>query len=438
MSQEASEPISYYIAKYAFIGSVLFFSFAAGLVIAYYELFPYGYVSDSLSAVAAMKKKRRLTGNRYVPYIWKKSRTSERGMVIHEPQASYDGVTLFTPLNEQAAYLVDMQGQIVHKWQRPFREIWEQPHHIIDPVPQTHVHYRKLHLFPNGDLLVILAAAGDTPYGYGLVKLDKDSNVIWAYAGNVHHDFDVAPDGRIYALTQDIRDADEASPPCAERPYIDDSIVVLTPDGREIDRLRVFDAVRSARMTNILRYSVKCDDPFHTNSVSYVTAEMAAGHADLVEGELLISVRNVHALLAVNLESRAATWALRGGWRKQHDADILANGHILLFDNQGNVGPSLRSRVIEFDPRDQRIAWQYSGDDQKPLVSKTRASQQRLPNGNTLITESNGGRLVEVTRDGRIVWEYIMPTRGGQNDELIPNVCSAERYRIEDLAFLRR
>jgi hypothetical protein len=43
-----------------------------------------------------------------------------------------------------------------------------------------------------------------------------------------------------------------------------------------------------------------------------------------------------------------------------------------------------------------------------PFIS----SAQRLHNGNTLITEGSGGRLIEVTSDYRIVWEYISPHFG--------------------------
>jgi hypothetical protein len=37
---------------------------------------------------------------------------------------------------------------------------------------------------------------------------------------------------------------------------------------------------------------------------------------------------------------------------------------------------------------------------------------QRLPNGNTLITEGTDGRLIEVTPEHEIVWEYISPYFG--------------------------
>jgi hypothetical protein len=37
------------------------------------------------------------------------------------------------------------------------------------------------------------------------------------------------------------------------------------------------------------------------------------------------------------------------------------------------------------------------------------SSAQRLPNGNTMITEGADGRVFEVTTGGDIVWEYVSP-----------------------------
>jgi hypothetical protein len=53
------------------------------------------------------------------------------------------------------------------------------------------------------------------------------------------------------------------------------------------------------------------------------------------------------------------------------------------------------------------------------LFSKTLGSVQRLPNGNTLISESENGRAVEVTREGRVVWEFCNPHRAGDHGELV-------------------
>jgi hypothetical protein len=56
-----------------------------------------------------------------------------------------------------------------------------------------------------------------------------------------------------------------------------------------------------------------------------------------------------------------------------------------------------------------------------------RSAQERLANGNTLITESEGGRLFEVTPEGEIVWEYLNPVRGGEDGELIAVVSWGQR-----------
>src|SRR5690554_8099399 len=40
------------------------------------------------------------------------------------------------------------------------------------------------------------------------------------------------------------------------------------------------------------------------------------------------------------------------------------------------------------------------------------SSAQRLPNGNTLITEGSNGRIFEVTTEHELVWEYISPYWG--------------------------
>ena len=106
-------------------------------------------------------------------------------------------------------------------------------------------------------------------------------------------------------------------------------------------------------------------------------------------------------------------------------------GNILLFDNGGASGygvdsngdPAIKihertySRVIEFDPITLDIIWLYERPDSIPLPGENFApfsslfisGAQRLKNGNTLITEGQSGRIFEVDRLGRLVWEFVSP-----------------------------
>ena len=77
----------------------------------------------------------------------------------------------------------------------------------------------------------------------------------------------------------------------------------------------------------------------------------------------------------------------------------------MLFDNRSAEG---RSRVVEYDVADDHITWSYSPEG---FFSRGAGAQQLLPNGNILVTESQKGRIIEITRDGRVVWEYLNPRR---------------------------
>ncbi len=56
-------------------------------------------------------------------------------------------------------------------------------------------------------------------------------------------------------------------------------------------------------------------------------------------------------------------------------------------------------------------------------------ANQPLPNGNVLITESDFGRVFEVTRDGEIVWEFNSPHLSGENSEFVATI--PEMIRLE-------
>src|SRR5690606_20439311 len=111
------------------------------------------------------------------------------------------------------------------------------------PQPDSHVYFRKAMAYPNGDLLVVYEGAGDTPYGYGVVKLNRDSEVIWSYLENAHHDIDIGPDGRIYVLTHAFVDAPLEGFGNLATPRLDDFLVVLSPEGEELERIPLIQRV---------------------------------------------------------------------------------------------------------------------------------------------------------------------------------------------------
>jgi hypothetical protein len=163
-------------------------------------------------------------------------------------------------------------------------------------------------------------------------------------------------------------------------------------------------------------------DYLHANSLQ-VLRDAVPGIPQSRRGQVLLSLREVSTVAIADLESDSVPWALAGPWVRQHDAEFLPNGRLLLFDNEGD--PS------ELDPATYEVHWSYAGREGEPLDSVARSSQNRLENGNTIVVESMAGRVIEVTPEGEIVWEFVNPVRGGKNDERIPVVFWVERLDPE-------
>lgn len=163
-------------------------------------------------------------------------------------------------------------------------------------------------------------------------------------------------------------------------------------------------------------------------------AHIRGGHPAFQQGRFLLSFRVTNALAVMDPVLGKIVWYEKGPWKSQHQPSLLANGNILLFNNYGSQkqgvqkqglpkerargaaksdgGASERgpSEILEYDPVAQEVVWRYAGTPgEKKFYSGAAGSVARLPNGNLLASLSFQGRAVEITRAGRIVWEYRAP-----------------------------
>jgi hypothetical protein len=423
-----------------FIISLLALAFMGGALVMLLGVFPAQAIRDAYRGGEAYYYKMKQSQTPLTSDFWQPERRTEKGVTINSPEA-YPGYTLYTSGHGTEASLVALDGKVVHKWQLPYSEIWNETSPVKNPQPDEFLYWRKARLLPNGDLLALFVATGDTPWGYGLAKLDKDSNVVWSYLGQTHHDIDVGADGRVYILTHEMRRKKYEDHMQLTVPRLDDFLVVLSPEGEELKKVSILDALvdsKYAWLLNRITWYNK-HDFIHTNNVDVLEGEEAEALEALGfvrEGQVLLSFRDIDTIAVLDIESEKIVWALRGGWIAQHDPDVLTNGNILMYDNLGGFGEGGRTRILEVDPVSGGVVWRYEGSAEQPFFSEARGAQERLPNGNTLITETAGGRLFEVTPDGRMVWEFINPVRAEHPETgkpIVPIVSWAQRIAPQAL-----
>ena len=88
--------------------------------------------------------------------------------------------------------------------------------------------------------------------------------------------------------------------------------------------------------------------------------------------------------------------------------------------------------MIELDPVRRELVWTYANE--TDFFSSWGGSVQRLPNGNTLITETDSGYATEVRPDGEVVWRFANPNV--DNDGQRGNIWRMTRFLPSDLSFL--
>jgi hypothetical protein len=356
----------------------------------------------------------------------------EIGLTCHSPAHSFKGYTLVAPIGVDFVVLLDMDGRIVHRWRLPGYRVFQA------------------RLLPTGNLLVLCTDASLPPppqipfdqppppfaqhvrrLGGGMTdlrELDWEGGLVWEYRNQaMHHDAVRQADGHTLIaewvelpteLARQVRGGArrprEKFPPMAS-----DDIVELDPAGEEVGRIhlwQVLDPVRDPICPLEPRWEWT-----HLNSLALMP-----------NGDLLFSCRNNSRVGIVERPSGRLRWKYGAPHIvHQHHATAVGDGHVQVFDNgMHRIGLPF-SRVVEINPADDAVVWEYTGEPPEQFFSGHISSAERQPNGNVLICEGASGRVFEVTGRGETVWEWVTPFAAVMQGRSRRWIFRAHRYAPE-------
>ncbi len=174
---------------------------------------------------------------------------------IDKPDQTCDGFTLLMYGGGTKAILVNMRGETVHQWHVPFHEIWSAPPHLRGEIKDASVYFNDGHLYPNGDLAVVIEgpiSVKNPSNGFGLAKLDKDSHVVWKYAEKCHHDLDVGENGTIYVIVNEFIDKVPPGMEYLPTPCMVDFVDVVSAAGKRLKRIPLLEAFHDSPYAPLL------------------------------------------------------------------------------------------------------------------------------------------------------------------------------------------
>jgi hypothetical protein len=303
-------------------------------------------------------------------------------------------------------------------------------------------------MLDNGDLLIIKEHKD-------LIRVTWHSKPVWRIKLAAHHDMAVTDQDLLYVIVRKLENHRGLK-------VWFDNIVHLTDQGQELGRWSTFDALDQlqrgmntdsfldtvldsietgwtpeSELLKGVRKAVDMPkvhkvDYFHMNTINLLPENSAADSDPRFQrGNFLVCFRNVNQIAVLDRITYEVLWAWGEGQLEwPHHPTMLENGHILIFDNGVNRE---YSRVVELDVLDEAIVWEYKSDPPEDFYSFGRGSAQRLPNGNTLICESDRGRAFEVTPDKELAWAWLNPAFRHDHREGVYRMMRLPRDQIDAL-----
>ncbi len=356
------------------------------------------------------------------------------GLIAHDPALSCGGYTLIAPQTAGGkVYLIDIQGEVVHQWQMPVRA---GRHAVI--LPNGNLGYNGNHA-NSPDLY----APWSMWHGGDFYEVTPEGEVVWRYEDVTHHhDAQWLPNGNLLYAG------------CAPVPKgFAERVAGGTAHGP--DEVMYGDVIREVNRQGDLVWEWKAWEhldpaqfPIHPGFGRYHWP-LVNGLGVMADGTVLMSLRTTAGIIGVNKADGAVTLHIPPSVVSHQHAPVpLANGHILAFDN-GNFRTGAHvafCRVVDIDPATNSVAWSYADSVVTSFFTPFMGNAQRLPNGNTHITESSTGRLFEVTPAGEVVWEFILPWFAPYPDEaarktgggMLNTVFQTFRYQADQVPWLAR
>ena len=398
----------------SFIFSSVFIVFNVGYFAREFKFFPYQLYTEATKGWSQLQESK----SEELPWFYVRSNKSPSDAIKNISQTQ-PGLSLVTEIGAErtiSAKIIDLEGNTVHKWDIDWFEIWSNPTHLPESIipkakPGTNIHGAVV--MENGDLVFNFESKG-------LVRLDRNSEVVWRLPYITHHSVHQHDDGNLWVSGTKYQTEPVDRLPNLKPPFYEETILEVSPDGKILREWYVADLLRKNGHTGLLYMGslnnentvIQGDDRLlgktdilHLNDVEPFSTKLQPGFFQ--PGDVMVSLRNINTVFVFNIESEEIKYISTGKFVRQHDPDFIDGNTISVFDNNNASEPERKSKITVISAEDDNHKVFFAGSKENPFYTRVMGKHQWQPNGNLLITESMSGRGFEIDRQGKVVWEYV-------------------------------
>ena len=431
------------------ITSILFafgLIFLAGLYSGIRENFAFHFFKGIRDDIKAVLDDRSLRSLNQTPYDFlQPSRQSGVGVTINHSASDENALILLSGFFDKGneVRLVQRDGQIAARWPVAFSDHFPDASHLTSPpASDWKIDLHGALINPDGSVVF------NYEYG-GTVKLSRCGEVLWTLAHPTHHSISQAQRGGYWIPGRRYHQsgAEGNIPPfaylSAEGVLADDLLLLVSETGEIMMEKSVTDLLYENGHVALMTATGQSFEPemswdqelVHVNKVAELPEDFATAFPTLETGDLAVSIRQYNLLFVVDPDTWVIKWHQTGPWLRQHDPEFLADGSIVIFNNnlfihwmldgeRSNPAAPRISNIMKINPRTGHSEIVYGMKPGQQLMSIIRGKVDPTPAGGWLITEFEAGRALEVDADGNAVWEYI----NRYDEDQVLEITEARRY----------
>lgn len=252
---------------------------------------------------------------------------------------------------------------------------------------------------------------------------------------SLHHDISIKSPTRIFALSWKAKKYNISK--FKNVTVVEDSIIEIDLKMNKIIKRWPLKNYFSVFEKNSINYPMEgvLNCSYHANSIDYIKENPINGNE-----AILVTMRNFDngKVALIDLETGNLLWESKtGALVFPHDARFTEEKTITLFNNGSYK--KMHSQVFEIDIKNNKILWKYDrgfGNNRKSGFSKFRQFRMFSPylsgvyktKKGYLVTVGNQGKIFEVSKDKKIVWE--LPASGSFTNS-IEGTLSTELFKVK-------
>lgn len=389
--------------------SILLSVFVWGIAVGRLEVFPHSFIVSAGKGFAEI-----IAGYSKISLWYYQPTTYEKSIEVIDGERVQPGLVKITQIDtdrRMSVRVINTEGDIIQKWRFSWFDIWPDATHLTDgeiprSSPGTHIHGAEID--DQGNLVFNFEHLG-------LVKLDSCGDVVWKLPYRTHHSVFIDDDGNYWVSAQKNHYEKPADFPLASTNpgFIEEVILKVSPEGeilleKSVPKLLEANGLMALNLMSTQRNWAmeQSGDTLHMNDVEVFLGDMEPGFFE--PGDVMISLRNIHSVIVFDKDWNVK-YRTTGQMVRQHDPDFIDGNTISVFDNNniGGVGEGHSSLISVFDVEKNEYSIAFEGNDEVPFYTQIMGKHQWLDNGNLIFTESMHGRVLEVTPEGKLVWQYV-------------------------------